>query len=90
MIPPSKTKESGAARHVPPSIGASRTERDTSSAAKTESAQKFMVWPEGRWERIATKAYELWEQRGCRQGCDLEDWLDAEAVVIQSLPAPPK
>ena len=44
-----------------------------------------MVWPEGRWERIAVKSYELWEQRGCRQGYDLEDSLDAEAVVREEI-----
>lgn len=43
-----------------------------------------MVWPEDRRERIATKAYELWEQRGGRHGYDLEDWLDAEAIVIET------
>lgn len=33
-------------------------------------------------ERIARKAYELWEQRGCPEGRDLENWLDAEAIVM--------
>lgn len=59
MIRSSKTKESGASRRVPPSIGASRTEGAAQSTAKTESAQKFMVWSEDRRERIAAKAYEL-------------------------------
>ena len=85
MIPASKTKESVATRRVPPSTGASRTEGGAHTATKTESAQKFMVWPEGRWERIATKAHELWEQRGCRHGHDLEEWLDAEAVVREEI-----
>ena len=34
------------------------------------------------WERIARKAYELWEQRGRPEGRDMENWLDAEAVVM--------
>lgn len=50
----------------------------------TAPTQKFMVWPEGRVERIAAKAYELWEQRGCRHGHDLEDWCDAEGLVIET------
>lgn len=29
-------------------------------------------------EQIAQRAYELYEQRGCGQGKDLEDWLTAE------------
>jgi len=31
---------------------------------------------------IDAEAYELWEQRGCRVGHDLEDWCDAEASVL--------
>jgi len=41
--------------------------------------------PEGMWERIAKKAYELWEQRGRREGQDLQDWFDAEAVVMEEI-----
>lgn len=32
-------------------------------------------------EKIAKRAYELWLKRGCRHGCDMQDWLDAEAEV---------
>ena len=83
MIPSSKTKESIATRRVPPPADASRAQGGAPPATTTASAQKFMVWPEDRRERIATKAYALWEQRGCRHGYDLEDWLDAEALVIE-------
>lgn len=41
--------------------------------------------PDGMWDRIAQKAYELWEQRGCRTGHDLEDWFDAEAIVMDEI-----
>ena len=34
-------------------------------------------------ERIARKAYELWEQRGRRDGHALQDWLDAEEIVME-------
>ena len=30
---------------------------------------------------IARVAYELYEQRGCEQGHDLDDWLKAEQMV---------
>jgi Protein of unknown function (DUF2934) len=33
------------------------------------------------WHRIATKAYELHEQRGYLDGHDLDDWLKAEAII---------
>jgi len=39
----------------------------------------------GMWERIRKKAYELWEQRGRREGFALEDWLDAEAMVMDEI-----
>ena len=41
--------------------------------------------PDGRWERIAQKAYELWEQRGRQAGNDLRDWLDAEDIVMEEI-----
>lgn len=36
-------------------------------------------------DRIAKKAFELWQERGCRDGHDFEDWLDAEAVVMEEI-----
>ena len=32
-------------------------------------------------EMIRTRAYELYEQRGCEEGHDLDDWLQAEAEI---------
>ena len=32
--------------------------------------------------RIERRAYELYVKRGCRQGCALDDWLDAEREVL--------
>jgi len=32
--------------------------------------------------RIAEKAYELYQQRGCVHGHDGEDWLEAERLVL--------
>jgi hypothetical protein len=31
---------------------------------------------------IAAVAYELYEARGCIHGWDLDDWLDAERIVL--------
>ena len=39
----------------------------------------------GKWERILKKAFELWQDRGYRDGHDLEDWLDAEAIVMEEI-----
>ncbi|MGE0468990.1 MAG: DUF2934 domain-containing protein [Nitrospira sp.] len=32
--------------------------------------------------RIANRAYELYVERGYRQGCALDDWLEAEREVL--------
>lgn len=34
------------------------------------------------YERIARRAYELYEQRGRQEGGDLEDWLKAEQQLV--------
>lgn len=34
-------------------------------------------------ERIRTRAYELFEQRGRQDGHEIEDWLQAELEVTQ-------
>lgn len=41
--------------------------------------------PDGMCKRIAQKAYELYEQRGMRDGHALEDWLEAEAIVMEAI-----
>jgi predicted dinucleotide-utilizing enzyme len=33
-------------------------------------------------QRIAEKAYELYQQRGHAHGSDLDDWLEAERQVL--------
>ena len=40
---------------------------------------------DGMWDRIAKKAYELWDERGRREGSDLQDWLDAETIVMDEI-----
>ena len=55
-------------------------ERDLSP--EPESMQKYS--DEVR-ERIAKKAYELYEQRGREAKRDLEDWLKAEELVRKEM-----
>ena len=38
-------------------------------------------------EDEARVAYELYVQRGCVDGCDVEDWLRAEALCEAERPA---
>ena len=57
-----------------------------SSSSRSESA-KPIEFPEGTWERISRKAYELWERRGRKEGNSLRDWLDAEEAVMEEIHA---
>lgn len=41
--------------------------------------------PDGMWEQIAQKAYELWDARGRREGYHLGDWFDAETIVMEEI-----
>lgn len=50
--------------------------------AEPESMQKYS--DEVR-ERIAKRAYELYEQRGRQDGRELEDWLEAEEIVMREI-----
>ncbi len=36
-------------------------------------------------QRIAEKAYELYEKRGQSHGHDLDDWLEAEQLVLDEI-----
>ena len=61
-------------------------------ATKTEQRPKVKtrgledVWvPQSIWERIAERACELYEQRGRREGYALQDWLDAERLVMEEI-----
>jgi len=33
-------------------------------------------------DHIAARAYALYEERGYRHGCELQDWLDAEREIL--------
>lgn len=33
---------------------------------------------------VARRAYELFQERGCEPGCDLDDWLRAERELKES------
>ncbi len=48
----------------------------------SSSAQPERQDGEGLQGTIAARAHALYEERGCRQGCDLQDWLDAEREIL--------
>lgn len=33
-------------------------------------------------QRVAVRAYELYRERGCLDGHDLDDWLEAEQAIL--------
>ena len=39
-----------------------------------------------KW-RIALRAFELYELRGCQDGFDLENWIQAESEILGKLKA---
>ena len=43
--------------------------------------------PAGLHERIAKRAYELFEEGGCENGKDMDHWLEAEREVREHQPA---
>ena len=59
--------------------------QDKSGADRGTASGNPIELPEGMWERIATKARELWELRGRREGHDLQDWFDAEVIVMEEI-----
>ena len=51
----------------------------TDSQGDGQSGPPFQISKAGwDYERIARRAYELYEQRGRQEGRDLEDWMKAE------------
>jgi len=50
------------------------------------AAQKFLILPlspsDDLPSLIAKRAYELYSERGYRDGSALEDWLDAEREIL--------
>lgn len=58
---------------------------------KRPAAQKFHVLPlspcDDLQSLIAKRAYELYGERGDRDGSALDDWLEAEREILSQIPA---
>jgi Protein of unknown function (DUF2934) len=67
------------------SVVAKRTPGKGRGKAKGQAPKGAIELPDGMWERIRTKAHELWEARGRQEGNDLRDWLDAEDIVMEEI-----
>lgn len=75
-----------------------RRPKTTTATATTNLLAKSDVTPslpieheeqgtDGLQGTIAARAYALYEERGYRQGYDLQDWLDAEREILRRQPA---
>ncbi len=59
--------------------------KKSSKRSPLAASPQSIELPDGMRARITKKAFELWQERGYRDGHDLEDWLDAEAIVMEEI-----
>jgi hypothetical protein len=58
--------------------------------AKNTSHKEIQLFDDRRLhELIAGRAYELYEKRGCVEGFDCEDWLEAERQILAEVESKP-
>ena len=43
--------------------------------------------PDGLQEKIARRAYQLYEEGGCVNGHDMDHWLKAEREILKARPS---
>ena len=80
---PQSAKQTGAKK--PQGIMAGH---DEGSSAIRKSARQAKPSFDDLHARISARAYELYVERGYREGCAEEDWLDAEReILMQEFPA---
>ena len=72
-----KAKEAGA-RKLSPNV----VSQIGSGAPRNKTVRQVRPTFDDLHARIMTRAYELYVQRGRREGCALEDWLDAEREIV--------
>jgi DUF2934 family protein len=58
-----------------------RSKRPPSRRSPAQAARNANAKDSVLYERIAQRAYELYEQRGRQTGYELEDWLQAEREI---------
>ena len=72
-----KAKEAGAKKPLPIVVN----QPDTAGSSSTLAHHARPSFDDLH-ARITTRAYELFAERGCREGCAVEDWLDAEREIV--------
>ena len=56
--------------------------QSTEAAALGKSARQARPSFDDLHARITARAYELYVERGYRDGCSLQDWVDAEQEIL--------
>ncbi|MFH1996706.1 MAG: DUF2934 domain-containing protein [Candidatus Omnitrophota bacterium] len=56
--------------------------RPAISAKKTEKIASTKMSDQNVVSMIEKKAYELWKQRGDSNGGNLDNWLEAEQIIL--------
>lgn len=59
--------------------------KKTSMRSLLAASPQSIELSDGMRARISKKAFELWQERGYRDGHALDDWLDAEATVMEEI-----
>jgi hypothetical protein len=59
-----------------------RVKKQDLPAAVPEVAREPVHYCEDLQERISQRAYAFYAERGYRDGCALQDWLDAEQEIL--------
>jgi hypothetical protein len=65
-----------------------RSKRPPSRKSPASGASNVNAKDLALYERIAHRAYELYEQRGGQAGSELEDWLQAEREIRSTAEMP--
>lgn len=63
-------------------IGMSRKKRAGSSSPIEGAPPAPATGEDGVQARIAVRAYEIYMDRGCQEGHELDDWLEAERDML--------
>ena len=54
----------------------------TTSKPRTVKVDAAGAKPAPTTELIAQRAYEIWQESGCPEGCEQEHWYQAEAELL--------
>lgn len=89
-IEPSAASSAPGARLEPVSqaepTGAGSSEANTASQESLLDSSELGIASSTRAELIRQAAYRRYQERGAVGGCAVQDWLDAEAEINQSMP----